>query len=68
MSSPTRKKIAVLPGDGIGIEVTNQAIKIFAALDIPLDFEFGDIGSMYPRRHRQLGEGGRTKHGISSQC
>jgi isocitrate/isopropylmalate dehydrogenase len=37
-------KIAVLPGDGIGVDVTYAAIPIFAALNIPAQFTFGDIG------------------------
>ncbi len=36
--------IAVLPGDGIGLEVTEAAIPIFAALNIPVQLNFGDIG------------------------
>jgi isocitrate/isopropylmalate dehydrogenase len=36
--------IAVLPGDGIGVEVTKAAIPIFAALNIPVQLNFGDIG------------------------
>lgn len=37
-------KIAVLPGDGIGREVTAAALPIFAALDIPVTLNMGDIG------------------------
>lgn len=37
-------KIAVLPGDGIGVEVTHEATKIFSALDLPIELCFGDIG------------------------
>jgi isocitrate/isopropylmalate dehydrogenase len=37
-------KIAVLPGDGIGEEVTRAAIPIFKALDLPVQLRFGDIG------------------------
>lgn len=44
MNSLLPKKIAVLPGDGIGVEVTLEATKIFAALDIPIELCFGDIG------------------------
>lgn len=36
--------IAVLPGDGIGAEVTMAAIPIFATLSIPVNLNFGDIG------------------------
>jgi isocitrate/isopropylmalate dehydrogenase/regulator of RNase E activity RraA len=42
---PTKKlKIAVLPGDGIGKDVTKACIDIFTALDIPVALTFGDIG------------------------
>lgn len=37
-------KIAVLPGDGIGVEVTEAAIPIFAAFDLPVELNFGDLG------------------------
>lgn len=37
-------KIAVLPGDGIGVEVTEAAIPIFTALKIPVQLNFGEIG------------------------
>ena len=37
-------KIAVLPGDGIGIDVTYAAIPIFEALNISVELTFGDIG------------------------
>ncbi|WP_254596060.1 isocitrate/isopropylmalate dehydrogenase family protein [Legionella micdadei] len=37
-------KIAVLPGDGIGADVTMAAIPVFKALDIPAELSFGDIG------------------------
>lgn len=37
-------KIAVLPGDGIGIEVMEVALKVFQYLDIPHEFLFGEIG------------------------
>lgn len=42
---PAKKiKIAVLPGDGIGIEVTQAALPLFAALNIPVSLTSGDIG------------------------
>lgn len=44
MSTMLPKKIAVLPGDGIGVEVTHEATKVFSALDIPVELCFGDIG------------------------
>ena len=36
--------IAVLPGDGIGREVMDAALPIFAALDVPVKINIGDIG------------------------
>jgi len=36
--------IAVLPGDGIGVEVTLAAISVFKLLNIPVKLNFGDIG------------------------
>lgn len=40
----TRHKVAVLPGDGIGIEVTDAVLPLFEALNLPIDLSFGDIG------------------------
>lgn len=37
-------KIAVLPGDGIGVDVTYAALPVFDALSLPVDLKFGDIG------------------------
>lgn len=37
-------KIAVLPGDGIGAEVTMATIPVLNALNIPVELSFGDIG------------------------
>ena len=37
-------KITVLPGDGIGRDVTNAAIPIFDALNVPVELCWGDIG------------------------
>lgn len=37
-------KIAVLPGDGIGIDVTHAALPIFNALNIPVELNLGEIG------------------------
>jgi isocitrate/isopropylmalate dehydrogenase len=36
--------IAVLPGDGIGEEVTHAAMPIFQELGLPITFSYGDIG------------------------
>ncbi|UXS01903.1 isocitrate/isopropylmalate dehydrogenase family protein [Agrobacterium tumefaciens] len=39
-----RKRICVLPGDGIGADVMEQTLPIIDALEVPLDLEFGRIG------------------------
>lgn len=45
-----RKKIAVLPGDGIGPEVIDQAIKVLDAIadrfDHQFEYCFGDVGAI----------------------
>ena len=38
-------KIAVLPGDGIGPEVTSEAVKVLRAVCADLEFLFADVGS-----------------------
>lgn len=38
------KKIAVLPGDGIGVDVTLEAVKVFNLFNVPVELCFGDIG------------------------
>ncbi len=38
------KRVAVLPGDGIGPEVTAEAVKVLEALDLGFTFEEGLIG------------------------
>ena len=45
-------KIAVFPGDGIGPEVTREALRVLQALDLPglVLFE-GDVGGIAYRRH-----------------
>ncbi|MFE5038790.1 isocitrate/isopropylmalate family dehydrogenase [Streptomyces sp. NPDC056683] len=40
----SRKSIAVLPGDGIGPEVVEAALRTVERLGLPLDFRFGEIG------------------------
>ena len=49
------KKIAVLPGDGIGPEVMKEAVKVLEAVcqkfKIELDFEFADIGGIAYDKH-----------------
>ncbi len=47
-------KIAVLPGDGIGPEVTAEAVKVLEALDLPsLTLFEGDVGGVAYKRHGQ---------------
>ena len=45
-------KIAVFPGDGIGPEVTREAVRVLEALDLPglVLFE-GDVGGVAYKRH-----------------
>ncbi|MFE5580845.1 isocitrate/isopropylmalate family dehydrogenase [Kitasatospora sp. NPDC056531] len=38
------KSVAVLPGDGIGPEVTSAALDVVDKLGLPLDLRFGEIG------------------------
>jgi 3-isopropylmalate dehydrogenase len=45
-------KIAVLPGDGIGPEVTAEAVRVLEALALPgLTLFEGDVGGMAYKRH-----------------
>lgn len=45
-------KIAVFAGDGIGPEVTREAVRVLAALDLPgLELVEGDVGGAAYRRH-----------------
>lgn len=45
-------KIAVLPGDGIGPEVTSEAVRVLEALDLPqLTLFDGDVGGAAYKRH-----------------
>ena len=45
-------KIAVFPGDGIGPEVTAEAVRVLEALDLPgLTLFNGDVGAVAYRRH-----------------
>ena len=46
-------KIAVIPGDGIGPEITNAALKVLDSLNINLEYEFFHIGYS---RLRKTGE------------
>jgi 3-isopropylmalate dehydrogenase len=49
------KKVAVLPGDGIGPEVMQEAVKVLEAVykkfDIELSHEFADVGGIAYDRH-----------------
>ncbi len=49
------KKIAVLPGDGIGPEVMHEALKVLDAVQerfaLPLTYEFADVGGVAIDRH-----------------
>lgn len=45
-------KIAVLPGDGIGPEVTREAVRVLECLDLPhLTLFEGDVGGIAYHRH-----------------
>ena len=45
-------KIAVLPGDGIGPEVTREAVKVLESLGLPgLTLFDGDVGGIAYKRH-----------------
>jgi 3-isopropylmalate dehydrogenase len=37
-------KIAILPGDGIGPEIVAEAVKVLAALELPLEMETASVG------------------------
>ena len=37
-------KIAILPGDGIGTEIVNEAVKVLKVLDLPLEMETAVVG------------------------
>ena len=51
MNKQSAYKIAVLPGDGIGIDVAIPALEIFEVLNLPISFELGTL----------VGHAGRTK-------
>src|SRR3954470_21719243 len=44
-------KIAVLPGDGIGTEIVDEAVKVLKVLDLKCELEFADVGGMAYDRH-----------------
>ena len=37
-------KIAILPGDGIGPEIIDEAVKVLNALELPFEMESADVG------------------------
>ncbi len=39
-------KIAVLPGDGIGIEITAEAVKVLRTLELPFELETAPVGGV----------------------
>ena len=45
------KKIAVLPGDGIGPEIVEQAVKVLKALGCDFEMEYADVGSVAYANH-----------------
>lgn len=55
MEKVSTKKIAVLPGDGIGPEIMQEAIKVLDAVQkkfsLQLEYEFGDVGGCAIDRH-----------------
>ena len=44
-------KIAVLPGDGIGVEIVEQALRVLRALELPLDTETALVGGAAYEAH-----------------
>ena len=40
-----RRKVTLIPGDGIGPEVMSATVRVLEALQLPLEFEHGDAGS-----------------------
>jgi 3-isopropylmalate dehydrogenase len=55
MSEETAKTIAILPGDGIGPEIMDEAIKVLEAVkerfSLDLSYTFGDVGGCAIDRH-----------------
>lgn len=45
------KKIAVLPGDGIGPEIVEQAVKVLKTLECGFEMEFADVGGVAYAHH-----------------
>jgi 3-isopropylmalate dehydrogenase len=44
-------KIAILPGDGIGPEIVDEAVKVLHALELPFEMESADVGGTAYARH-----------------
>jgi len=44
-------KIAILPGDGIGPEIIDEAIKVLHALELPFEMESADVGGTAYANH-----------------
>jgi 3-isopropylmalate dehydrogenase len=44
-------KIAILPGDGIGTEIVDEAVKVLKALELPFEMEFADVGGTAYAKH-----------------
>jgi len=40
----SKKKIAILPGDGIGPEITDEAVRVLSALGLDLEMETAPVG------------------------
>src|SRR5687768_4195767 len=45
LMTPAKRKITVLPGDGIGPEVVEAAIRIIEATKVPVEFERHEAGA-----------------------
>lgn len=45
------KKIAVLPGDGIGPEIVEQAVKVLKTLGCDFEMEYADVGGVAYANH-----------------
>jgi 3-isopropylmalate dehydrogenase len=44
-------KIAVLPGDGIGVEIVAEAVKVLGVLDLPFETEQALVGGAAYEAH-----------------
>jgi 3-isopropylmalate dehydrogenase len=44
-------KIAILPGDGIGPEIIDEAVKVLQALELPFEMESADVGGTAYANH-----------------